>query len=330
MHSSRPITAALAALLAISACDEVAEAPRSAPPPVSRQSLDIVPADGCQETFTPIEDPATGVKPGYAGLFNTETQLVFRLVAEGSWVPGSWVLESASIYAGTGPVPTDGAGLVDPTLFPVQVTIGSPSRRVFVPLPAECNATLNIAVFVRFYRDGAAGRETITGWAGGVEWPNSTNPGWIFGIPFAGQDGWYVQNRICCAVVGCTLTQGYWKNHADSWPTDTLTLGGVSYTKAQLLTLLRTPVRGDASVNLAHQLIASLLNLHSVTSPPAEVSADIAAAQAWLSAHADADGRLPFRVRAGSAAGAAGVELASDLASFNEGSAGAAHCDSQP
>lgn len=60
---------------------------------------------------------------------------------------------------------------------------------------------------------------------------------------------------------GCTLTQGYWKNHPDAWPVTSLTLGTVTYTQAQLLEILKTPVRGNGLISLAHQLIAAKLNI---------------------------------------------------------------------
>jgi hypothetical protein len=64
------------------------------------------------------------------------------------------------------------------------------------------------------------------------------------------------------------LTQGYWKNHTSVWQDGSgLTLGTNFYTNAQLETILQTPVRGDASVALAHQLIAALLNIATGTDP---------------------------------------------------------------
>src|SRR5688572_26907655 len=59
----------------------------------------------------------------------------------------------------------------------------------------------------------------------------------------------------------CVFTQGYWKNHAEAWPVSTLVLGTVSYSQAQLLEILRTPVRGNGLISLAHQLIAAKLNV---------------------------------------------------------------------
>jgi len=62
------------------------------------------------------------------------------------------------------------------------------------------------------------------------------------------------------------LTQGYWKNHQSAWKDGTgMTLGTVFYTNAQLENILQTPVRGDASVALAHQLIAANLNIANGT-----------------------------------------------------------------
>jgi len=62
----------------------------------------------------------------------------------------------------------------------------------------------------------------------------------------------------------CPLTQGFWKNHPDAWDgaiTSGLSIGGKTYTQMQLLTILRTPPSGgDASLILAHQLIAAKLN----------------------------------------------------------------------
>lgn len=120
---------------------------------------------------------------------------------------------------------------------------------------------------------------------------------------------------------GCTYTQGYWKNHPDAWPLTSLTLGSRSYDQGQLLELLGTPPRGDASMILAHQLIAALLNAAAASGDPA-----IGAAQTWMSLF-DPGHPLPYGVRAGSFAGEMATELADDLADYNEGTTGPGHCD---
>jgi hypothetical protein len=113
----------------------------------------------------------------------------------------------------------------------------------------------------------------------------------------------------------CPLTQGYWKNHADAWPVTSLTLGSETYTQAELLTLLRTPVRGDASLILAHQLIAAKLNIAN-GSDPAPVSATIADADSLLSGFT---GKLPYHVRPSSPSGQARVGDAATLDGYNNG-----------
>ncbi len=62
----------------------------------------------------------------------------------------------------------------------------------------------------------------------------------------------------------CPLSQGYWKQHANAWPSDCLPMMlGTShtYSESQLLTIMKTPVRGNASRSLAYQLIAAKLNI---------------------------------------------------------------------
>jgi hypothetical protein len=76
---------------------------------------------------------------------------------------------------------------------------------------------------------------------------------------------------------GCTFTQGYWKNHAEAWPVNSLMLGTVSYSKAQLLQIFKTEVKGNGLISLAHQLIAAKLNVAKGADPTA-ISAAIAQA----------------------------------------------------
>src|SRR5205085_7072610 len=78
----------------------------------------------------------------------------------------------------------------------------------------------------------------------------------------------------------CGLTWGYWKNHA--WPTTSLVLGSQTYSQAELSNLLSLPVAGDASINLAHQLIAAKFNVLAGTNPSTDGGA-IAAADSLLS-----------------------------------------------
>ncbi|WP_437966628.1 hypothetical protein WMF04_44685 [Sorangium sp. So ce260] len=127
---------------------------------------------------------------------------------------------------------------------------------------------------------------------------------------------------------GCTLTQGYWKNHEESWPTSKLTIGGVEYAQEELLELFRTAPKGDTSLILCHQLIAARLNVASGASDAA-LDGALADAEAWMAANKDADGKLPYGTKRGSAADEA-VSLSGRLAEFNEGGIGPGHCDDGP
>ena len=117
----------------------------------------------------------------------------------------------------------------------------------------------------------------------------------------------------------CTLTQGFWKTHPEAWPVDTLTIGGVIYTKEEALAILSTPPkRGDATYILAHQLIAAMLNVLAGADDSA-VAATIADADIWLAAH-------PLGSDPEGADREVGIALAEVLDQYNNGLIGPGHC----
>jgi len=59
----------------------------------------------------------------------------------------------------------------------------------------------------------------------------------------------------------CNFTPGYWKNHPEDWPTMDFAVGGVDYVQSELIAIIERPVRGDATVIMAHHLIAAMLNV---------------------------------------------------------------------
>lgn len=134
--------------------------------------------------------------------------------------------------------------------------------------------------------------------------------------------GWWDYYAVCCPSAGCTYTQGYWKNHASEWPVTSLYLGDRSYSQSELMALSRTPVRGDISVALAHQLIAAQLNHENGAS---SVSA-IGDAHAWMTANGGG-GPLPYGISPRSPEGAQGAALNDALSDYNEGLTGPGHCD---
>jgi len=111
-------------------------------------------------------------------------------------------------------------------------------------------------------------------------------------------------------------TLGFWKNHDDKWQLDGMTLGCAFYSKAQCLTLFHTPVRGDASINLAHQLIATKLNIASSGLDWPRILPLVQQADALL---CTLGGRLPRTVQSRTANGLLMVALAAQLDDFNNG-----------
>lgn len=124
-----------------------------------------------------------------------------------------------------------------------------------------------------------------------------------------------LEGTVVPETASCPLGQGFWKTHPGAWPVTSLTLGGKTYTRSELLTILRTPIRGDASLILAHQLIAARLNLANGSSPT-PVSTTIADADRLLGSLA---GKLPYRVKPSSSIGQRMVNDAAVLDGFNNG-----------
>src|SRR5262245_47176546 len=127
---------------------------------------------------------------------------------------------------------------------------------------------------------------------------------------------------VSCIGVGlgpvtfaCPQGLGFWKNHPDTWRVTSLTLGSQTYTQAELLALFDAPPSDDASVVLAHQLIAAKLNIAN-GSNPAPISSAIADADKLLSQFF---GKLPYNVSTSSTIGQQMVNDANVLDRYNNG-----------
>ncbi len=118
---------------------------------------------------------------------------------------------------------------------------------------------------------------------------------------------------------GCTYTIGYWKNHPEDWPTNTLSL----YSGPKAMDLLWTaPKKGNAYIILAHQYIGAELNVVNGTSIPAEV------AHAWLNGqqileHYLNEETIPKKSPDRNLA----ISIANVLDDYNNGLIGPGHCD---
>ena len=129
----------------------------------------------------------------------------------------------------------------------------------------------------------------------------------------------YGSTQSPIAYDDCTLTQGYWKNHPRAWPVSTLTLGSVTYTKTQALAVFRQPVEGNGLVSLAHQLMASKLNVAAGSSNT--VAGAIAQADAMIGslvAPTIGKGTLPTISTS---------SLVQELDDYNRGETGPGHCE---
>jgi len=136
------------------------------------------------------------------------------------------------------------------------------------------------------------------------------------GLPFSDS------GKGVTAQADCSLTQGFWKNHQEAWPVEELILGVTTYTKTQLLAILGTPPRGDATYILIHQLIAAKLNIANGADPTA-ITDTVVAADAWLASN-------PLGSKPTGAARQVGVALATLLDDYNNGVTGPGHCGSTP
>lgn len=119
----------------------------------------------------------------------------------------------------------------------------------------------------------------------------------------------------------CPLTMGYWKKHPEVWPVSSLTLGSQTYSQDELLNILKTPAGGkggsDASIILAHQLIAAKLNIAN-GSPSATIKNTVNGADGILNKFS---GKLPYHVDSSSTNGLTMTNYATMLDDYNNGKA---------
>jgi hypothetical protein len=115
-----------------------------------------------------------------------------------------------------------------------------------------------------------------------------------------------------------TGTIGYWKTHPEAWPVNQLELGGVVYSGQVLISILKAAVKGDKSLSMAKQLIATKLNLEAVTEGSC-ITDVVDAADDWLANHGG--------VGSGQRQWDGGDLLHDDLDAYNNGLLCAPHRD---
>jgi len=108
----------------------------------------------------------------------------------------------------------------------------------------------------------------------------------------------------------CPHGTGYWKNHPADWPVMDLVLGADNPNQAALMDILNAPSRGDATIILAHALIAAKLNMAAGAGN--DIADVIDAADAYLTEH-------PVFSNPGKADRKAALAFMDDLGEYNSG-----------
>jgi parallel beta-helix repeat protein len=114
----------------------------------------------------------------------------------------------------------------------------------------------------------------------------------------------------------CGRGGGFWKNSPDDWPLESVTLGGVTHTKAEAIEILNTPTGGDITYIVFKHLLSAKLSFplfHPIVSPV------VAEADQWLAAN-------PLGSKPTGDAKAEGVALATELESLTEVTVGPIVC----
>jgi len=119
----------------------------------------------------------------------------------------------------------------------------------------------------------------------------------------------------------CTFSMDYWRDHPDVWPAEAITIGGVTSTKVDAITILEQVPQGDTTNILASQLIASVLNLLNGADGGAIENAAVDADQ-WLMDH-------PLGSELKEEDRQAGLALADTLEGYNAGEIGPGACDNE-
>jgi hypothetical protein len=110
-----------------------------------------------------------------------------------------------------------------------------------------------------------------------------------------------------------TGTPGFWKNHPEAWPINSIVIGGTTYTKAQAIALMQNPTKTDKTFNMFEQLVASILNV-LIGNESSCIEDTIESALDWMEIHP-----VGSKVKADSAAWAVGGPLHSELDEYNNG-----------
>lgn len=78
-----------------------------------------------------------------------------------------------------------------------------------------------------------------------------------------------------------TGTPGYWKNHPEAWPVDSISICGTDWTIAQAIEWMNTPVKGDKTITMFAALVSAKLNV-LIGNDDSCIADTIDSADAWM------------------------------------------------
>ena len=165
------------------------------------------------------------------------------------------------------------------------------------------------------------------------EWAPLSDPSDIIGATVGGNRyGWFATQEFspylaiddssltgvqfyCEAGSGPAASIGYWMNHPDAWCDETsIEIGGVIHTKAQAISLMRTPTNRDMTYQMFAQLVAAEMNVNCLDSNESCVKDAIEAAESFMETHG-----VGSLVRANSSDWKAVTWAYNTLVNYNEG-----------
>ena len=91
------------------------------------------------------------------------------------------------------------------------------------------------------------------------------------------------------ACVPGTGTPGYWMNHPEAWPCDSIWIGGQEYLKCEAIEWMKRPVKGDKTLTLFPALVAAKLN-YFIGNPYCCIMSTIEDADWWMYYHPPGSG----------------------------------------
>lgn len=152
-------------------------------------------------------------------------------------------------------------------------------------------------------KDAIAGQHTNT----------ATATGSYMGAQVSDSDDANYFGKVPCTPLG-TGTPGYWMNHPEAWPVDSITIGGVVYSKDKAILLMKSPVKLDKTYTMFPALVSAKLNVLSCNESSC-IAATIQAADDWMRVY----GPVGSGVLASSSAWQIGEPLYLLLDEYNNG-----------